>query len=360
VRSRWDILLKLWRGVGAVAKVLVLAPFPPPIHGFSFMMLRLTQTLEKEHEVSRKNIGTSVENPVLRYLLLTFHALAAIPIVCLFRATGGQFVCIGVNGGRGLLFTLMLAIACRVLGLGVRLHHHSYAYIHKCSNLMHILVQSSDGEHVFLSKQMQRQFSALYPLARPFHVVPNATFVSPRHSSQPLKRPLRIGFLSNLSREKGLFQFLELAEKLQLSGADCEVILAGGTSDLADAKAIQESAVTKYLGPVYGAEKDAFFDEIDVFVFPTDYANEAQPTVIYEALASGIPVIARGLGAIEQQVGKAGLTVPPSDDFVDVAFNFVEALSAERLEILSARAKIKFYADREEGLQNLNRLIPND
>ena len=34
-----------------------------------------------------------------------------------------------------------------------------------------------------------------------------------------------------------------------------------------------------YRGPVYDADKLRFYQDIDLFVFATTYANEAQPTV---------------------------------------------------------------------------------
>ena len=38
--------------------------------------------------------------------------------------------------------------------------------------------------------------------------------------------------------------------------------------------------VMEYRGPVYGEDKRSFFMDIDVFLFPTIYENEAQPLVM--------------------------------------------------------------------------------
>ena len=56
--------------------------------------------------------------------------------------------------------------------------------------------------------------------------------------------------------------------------------------------------VIDYVGPRYGRDKDAFYDSIDVLVFPTQ--NEAEPLVVHEAIERGVPVIAYGSGAIPE------------------------------------------------------------
>ena len=70
------------------------------------------------------------------------------------------------------------------------------------------------------------------------------------------------------------------------------------------------------LGPVHGAAKARFFAMIDVFVFPTRYAHEADPLVVWEALAAGRPVIAYARGCIREQVGDAGLLIEVHQSFV--------------------------------------------
>ena len=55
---------------------------------------------------------------------------------------------------------------------------------------------------------------------------------------------------------------------------------------------------------------------MDAFVFPTKYNNEAEPLVVWEALAAGIPVIAYDRGCIQRQVALAGKIIPKENDFV--------------------------------------------
>ncbi len=73
-------------------------------------------------------------------------------------------------------------------------------------------------------------------------------------------------------------------------------------------KSVEEGLVT-WSGPIYGLDKQVFFNTIDVFVFPSRYVNEAEPLVIHEALAYGLPVIATDRGCIAGLVGNGGLVL---------------------------------------------------
>ena len=52
------------------------------------------------------------------------------------------------------------------------------------------------------------------------------------------------------------------------------------------------------IGPVYNEEKKQFFSDIDLLILPS--INEAEPLVIYEAFSYGIPVVAFGVGCIQE------------------------------------------------------------
>jgi glycosyltransferase involved in cell wall biosynthesis len=78
-----------------------------------------------------------------------------------------------------------------------------------------------------------------------------------------------------------------------------------------------------YRGAVHGDAKTTFFHDIDVLLFPTRYANEAQPLVVLEAMAHGVPVIAAARGCIAENINGAGVAVPAESDFVTVAVRIV-------------------------------------
>lgn len=76
-----------------------------------------------------------------------------------------------------------------------------------------------------------------------------------------------------------------------------------------------------YWGKKYGQDKDAFFRNADIFVFPTYYPNECFPLVLLEAMQQGLPCISTMEGGITSIIddGKTGLFVnrQDADDLAD-------------------------------------------
>ena len=69
--------------------------------------------------------------------------------------------------------------------------------------------------------------------------------------------------------------------------------------------------LVNYWGRRYGSEKDVFYKDADIFVFPTYYHNECFPLVILEAMEQGLPVISTNEGGIPDIIdnGNSGYTV---------------------------------------------------
>ena len=70
-----------------------------------------------------------------------------------------------------------------------------------------------------------------------------------------------------------------------------------------------------YWGKKFGSDKDAFFRNADIFVFPTYYPNECFPLVLLEAMQQGLPCISTKEGGITSIIddGKSGLLVNRQD-----------------------------------------------
>lgn len=304
------------------ATILVIGPFPPPVHGFSAMTERLAEYLETTGSVQRFDTSSSAAGKLALHAVQIGRVLGSLGALVKHRMSGGQLVSIGCNGGIGQAYNLAQVALARLLGLRVSLHHHSYGYIDRPSGIMRAITRIGGDRlsHVFLAEPMQRAFQRRYPAGTTAAVVPNALFVpAGTHDDLPLEAErLVIGMISNLSRSKGLYDFLETARRLRRAGLPVEILLAGPVAASEDKAAIevaQGEGLLDAVGALYGVEKDAFFAKLDLFLFPTRYAFEAQPTVIYEALAAGVPVIAFDRGCIEDQVGDCLCVLPQGADF---------------------------------------------
>ena len=86
-----------------------------------------------------------------------------------------------------------------------------------------------------------------------------------------------------------------------------------------------ESSVT-YLGVRYGIEKEAVFEQADIFAMPSFYHNECFPLVLLEAMQYSLPIVSTFEGGIPDVVedGITGFLVPQRN----------AQILSEKLEIL--------------------------
>src|SRR5262249_44223060 len=99
----------------------------------------------------------------------------------------------------------------------------------------------------------------------------------------------------------------------------------------------------RLLGELRGAARDDLFAAADVLVVPSvDQAGrtEGAPTVVLEALAAGVPLVASHLPGIRALAGPAALYAPPGDA-VSLGTAIARALAdrgAERITLGHSRA----------------------
>jgi glycosyltransferase involved in cell wall biosynthesis len=189
-----------------------------------------------------------------------------------------------------------------------------------------ILFAGASALHVVLSQGMGRRLTARYPVIGKVMALTNAALLLDGSADKP-DTPVRnmlcvVGFLSNLSAEKGVFEFLDVCTAAQSAGLPLQAKLAGPFQDTETERRVraqlQELTNVEYVGPQYGEAKTRFYQGIDVLLFPTRYRNEAEPLVVLEAMREGLPVIAYGRGAIAEYVNEiCGHVVPVEGDFVD-------------------------------------------
>jgi glycosyltransferase involved in cell wall biosynthesis/GT2 family glycosyltransferase len=295
------------------ARIIVIGPMPPPVHGYSvvtdFVVRKLGEIAEVDvvdtaPERSRRDIGYHVQR-VMRASRALWHLVRG-------RSTS-RTLYMAIAGGAGVAYDLPLALAARLLGYRIYLHHHSFNYINRRRGRTALLIAlaGSGAAHICLSPQMARRLTALYPRAERTMVLSNAALTHPLEKTPARGGPVRLGFLSNLIPEKGIDRAIEVTRLLRADKRDVVLAVAGPalTPDtqrmLARAKDELGTAF-EYRGAVYGAQKAAFFASLDVFLFPSRYANEAQPLVVLEALAAGVPVLATQRGCMAEDIGSNG------------------------------------------------------
>jgi glycosyltransferase involved in cell wall biosynthesis len=294
--------------------IIIVGPFPPPVHGASLVTQRVAERLIADKlpvllcNTSPGNSSRRLEYHLSR--LLAYIRCGRAVLHCDQKTIGPTAVYISLSGGLGLLYDLIIIALARLKRHEVIFHHHSFSYLTKRSALMRAIIHvaGKDQLHILLCPIMAKWLTKLYnPLLRT-EVISNLAFMdavkfNERKSSHGLDV---IGYLSNISLEKGIDRFLDLMTKLRAKGSRVTGRIAGPF--VGDEikhyveRRIREIGGVEYVGPVFGDAKAQFLSSIDLLVFPTRYLHEAQPLVVYEAQAAGAVVSASDRGCISQMI----------------------------------------------------------
>lgn len=150
----------------------------------------------------------------------------------------------------------------------------------------------------------------------------------------------RLLFLSNLLASKGVLILLDACKILKGKGYSFICDFVGGETAEINAEKFREEAVKRglneiaiYRGKKYGEDKTHAFENADIFVFPTFYANECFPVVLLEAMQYGLPCVSTNEGGIADIIedGQTGFIVERKN---------AEALS-EKIEMLINNADMR-------------------
>ncbi|WP_431320132.1 glycosyltransferase family 4 protein [Rhizobium sp. YTU87027] len=316
--------------------IVAIGQLPPPFNGFSLATRSMIALLEEGNSVTSRNVSPPFGKlSLLKHPIKLSRVLRACRQLFRDRKHVNRICYLACEGGRGLLYTALIVLVARRLAYPIYLHHHSFSDIGSASLLMRCVLAfgGSRLRHIFLCDVMRDSFTDTYQRRMRSNIVSNAAFVVPteQNGAPQYRTTLVIGMLSNLSTEKGLDTFLDLTRQARHESLPIRAILAGpagpGERAAIDAAVMEVGDILDYRGALYDDEKAAFYREIDVFVLPTTYGNEAQPLVIFEAKAAGNAVISTDRGCIRKQLDENDLLAPVDDEFVPTALAWLSAMA---------------------------------
>jgi 2-deoxystreptamine N-acetyl-D-glucosaminyltransferase/2-deoxystreptamine glucosyltransferase len=149
----------------------------------------------------------------------------------------------------------------------------------------------------------------------PGRVVPMAVEMpgAPCEPREACRRALRLDrftllFLGRLVADKGADRAIHALP------AEAELLIAGAGPEEATLRRIARGRSVRLLGEVRGADKRRLFAAADALVVPS--RSDGAPTVVREAQAAGLPVIATAVGGLPELIddGATGLLCAPTDD----------------------------------------------
>jgi glycosyltransferase involved in cell wall biosynthesis len=303
---------------------------PPPINGMTLVSQQLISGVKDNMAAKVHLINNARPRVSIMWTLSKHHKFFRAIISSGLESRGKEPCYFILDSQKGLWLNLLEAPLLRVFFSEVWLHHHVFSYIKKRDLRVSLIlaILGTKVRHISLGQEMTKGLREHYD-AKSMMELGNATFVSDVSPYIARKSLRTIGFLGNITTEKGVHLFLKLIDEIQISNPDVECVIAGPVKDVSLRKVLKNfcnasGAKRVWLGPVTGKDKEAFFDSLDLLIFPSLYENEALPVTIYEALAAGIPVLATSRGCIPEQLEGSDWVIDERD-FIGRARDKIQA-----------------------------------
>lgn len=319
------------------SKIIIIGPVPPPVHGVTVAIERVLRShLNDRFRIIHIDTSDHRDISTIGRLDWRNYALALRSYFRLIRICRNErpdLVYVPISQTRiGFLRDSGYLLLARLFGksrTAIHLHGGYFSrFFESCGPLMRWFIDRTMGlvdSAIVLAECFRPIFGRWLPEAA-IHVVPNGTDLSIPGLQAKLEQSdsrdvLRITYLSSLLREKGIADFAKAARHCAGKRNDLMFQAAGEwqgnsgqlQSEIANLTRDLPTGMFRLLGRVDGESKATLLGETDIFVLPTYYPFEGQPTVILEAMAAGCAIVASWHASIPEMIqdGVNGLLVPP-------------------------------------------------
>jgi glycosyltransferase involved in cell wall biosynthesis len=308
-------------------KVIAMVQLPPPMHGAAKVNLFAVEALVQDFDLQVIEMRfartlSEVNGFSVRKIALAFWLL--LRLIWTMPGAKALYICFAPTGFayyRDCLYVLMAKVF-RVPAI-LHLHGRGLPDMRKSKWLAALQKKVFKNQTlILLGESLRTEVDGLHcksVIIR--NCIANDAFVPPPTKLWTPHDPTRLLWLSNLFHAKGIETLLAACLILRAQGLAFDLTIAGAEGDLtkADLSSLldlyQMRAAATCLGSVSGAAKKATFEKADLFVFPSHYANEAQPLVVLEAMAANVPVITSDIATLPEYVldDETGRLCPPKN-----------------------------------------------
>lgn len=272
--------------------------------------------------------------------------------------------------------TTVARMAGRIAGLPYSFTAHAKDIFHADVDPADLATKFADAHHaVTISGYNLAHLRRTLPLgaADRLHLVRNGLELSRFRCrlDRPASPRLRLLNVGRLVEKKGLHLAIEAVAQLRADGMDCVLDIAGDGpvraewEELARARGVSDAV--RFLGPRTQAEVIELMDTCDLFVAPfvigPDGNADGLPTVLLEAMASGIPCVAGDVTGVGEVVDDRTGWLVPTGDLTALVTALREAAaspSERRQRAEAARERIITDYDAARQAAALHQLVITD
>ena len=366
--------------------ILAILQLPPPFHGVSVVNQNIKESkrineafdidyipLQFSKEIdSLGKFGLLKIIKVFKYSCLIFFTL----LVRRYDLIYFTLVPVGNAFYRDIIFVSIMKLFSvkRVYHLhgkgidaisSIGINKHVYKYVFAHANVIHL------SEILYQDIRKYVEKDKCFFLPNGIDTVVRKTPIVADNMDE--SRPIKLLYLSTLSKQKGIIDFLAAIKILKEdSNMKVKASVAGeigsGFSQDEFWSIIKRNSIENeitYLGGVYGSDKQTLYETSDIFVFPSH--NESFGLVLLEAMGYGLSIVATSEGAIPELIenGINGFLVEKNNpDEVAKKIKYLSSRPMRRVDISKANIK-KFqekytFASFENNFINIMRLNLND
>lgn len=297
----------------AKKRILFITPLPPPVHGSAMMSqyIKESKLINKAFDCDFVNLSTSRQikeigkKPLLKMLRFIWaHCIVLGKLMCHhYDLCYLAITCHGI----GFLKDAPFVLLCKLFRRKIVIHQHNkgmsrdvkkwpYRWLLPWVYRSTKVILLSWRLYPDISKVVRKKQILICPNGIPETLQGNLEAKRYNHIPHLL-------FLSNLMVSKGVLVLLDALEMLKDKGYSFICDFVGG--ETAEINAIRFKAEVEkrglnklviYNGKQYGADKERFFKQADVFIHPT--MDDCFPLVLLEAMQHNLPIVSTDVGGI--------------------------------------------------------------
>ena len=279
-------------------KVLIIGPFPNPISGVSIAnkvveeilnadLNFIVEKIDTSYPIFDEQIGEFSIQKFLFYLRINSSFFKVLKNNIIYITPGQTFF--------GVLKYALFIVAASALRKELIIHVHGnylgkeYQSLKGIKRVLFYFLVSRFTKGIVLSNSLKQNLTPFLKDKNIFSLPNFAQDYLYTKDKKFVKDELRIFYLSNLMKEKGIFCLLNALKILEKNNIIYKAKIAGNIDQNYSKEILKlftELKNAEYIGIVNGDDKKSLLEWGNIFVLPTFYKMEGQPISILEAMAT--------------------------------------------------------------------------